>query len=129
MPKHAPLLLTLLVLSAYSCRSPVELPSPVHAVRLAGWYYLLVEDRPAGAPSARVLGAEHGRVLRRIECEGVIHVGNGRIDDPCGFQDGDSDILPAGIALHVVEDVPPAQWLGAVLDGRVLLFAVRFPPD
>jgi hypothetical protein len=61
--------------------------------------------------------------------KGVIHAGSGHIQDPCGFQDGDSDLLPAGTTLHPVGGVPGGQRLGAVLEGRLLIFAIQFPPD
>lgn len=128
MLKRIPILLALLALGACCCGAPTgPEPRPVHAVRLNQWFYLLVEDRPAeGGP---VLGAEFARVSRKIQCDGVIHTGNGHIQDPCGFQDGDSDLLPAGTTLHPVGDVPGGQRLGAVLKGRLLIFAIHFPPD
>ncbi|WP_420129744.1 hypothetical protein [Longimicrobium sp.] len=130
MLKRIPLLLALLALGACCCGVPTETaPQPVHAVRLGTWYYLLVEDRAADVPGGPVLGPEYARVIRRIECGGVIHTGNGQIEDPCGFQDGDSDVLPAGTTLHPVDAIPGGQRVGAVLDGRLLIFAIRFPPD
>lgn len=129
MLKRIPILLTLLALGACCCGVTDPAPQPVHAVRLGSWYYLQVEDRAAGAPGGPVLGAEYARVLRRIECSGVIHTGGGQIQDPCGFQDGDSDVLPAGTTLHPVDGIPGGQRVGAVLDGRLLIFAIRFPPD
>lgn len=98
-------------------------------MRLGGWYYLQVGDLGPVAPGGPVLGPEYARVLRRIECDGVIHSGDGQIEDPCGFQDGDSDVLPAGTPLHPVGDIPGGQRVGAVLDGRLPVFAIRFPPD
>lgn len=128
MLKRIPVLLALLALGACCCGLTESQPRPVHAVRLNQWFYLLVEDRPA-VESGPVLGPEYARVLRRIECHGVIHAGHGHIRDPCGFQDGDSDLLPAGTTLHPVGDVPAGQRLAAVLEGRLLIFAVHFPPD
>lgn len=128
--KRIPIFLALLTLGACCCGVPTETaPPPVHAVRLGPWYYLLAEDRTAGAPGGPVLGPEYARVLRRIECDGVIHTGNGAIEDPCGFQDGDSDLLPAGTTLHPVDGIPGGQRVGAVVDGRLLVFVIRFPPD
>lgn len=129
MLKRIPVLLVLLALGACCCGPPTGSdPQPVHAVRLNQLYYLLVEDRPAGE-GAPVLGPEYARVLRKIDCEGVIHTGNGHIQDPCGFQEGDSDLLPAGTTLHPVGDAPGGQRLGAALEGRLLIFAIHFPPD
>jgi hypothetical protein len=131
--KRIPILLALLALLALgACCCGVTdpgAPPPVHAVRLDSWYYLLAEDRAADAPGGPVLGPEYARVLRRVECDGVIHTGNGQIQDPCGLEDGDSDLLPAGTTLHPVDGIPGGQRVGAVLDGRVLIFAIRFPPD
>jgi hypothetical protein len=128
MLKRILVLLALLALGACCCGITESQPQPVHAVRPDQWFYLLVEDGPAveGGP---VLGVEYARVLRRIDCDGVIHTGNGHIQDPCGFQEGDSDLLPAGTTLHPVGDVPGGQRLGAVLEGRLLIFAIHFPPD
>lgn len=123
-----PVLLALLALGA-CCGVTSPEPQPVHAVRLGSWYYLQVQDRPANAPGGPVLGPEYARVARRIACDGVIHTGGGQIEDPCGLQDGDSDVLPAGTTLHPVDGIPGGQRVGAVLDGRLLVFAVHFPPD
>lgn len=128
MLKRIPIHLALLALGACCCGITESQPQPVHAVRLDEWFYLLVEDRPA-VESGTVLGPEYARVLRRIDCEGVIHAGNGRIQDPCGFQHGDSDLLPAGTTLHPVGGIPGGQRVGAVLEGRLLIFAIQFPPD
>jgi hypothetical protein len=128
--KRIPILLALLALGACCCGVPTSAePTPIHAVKLGSWYYLLVDDQPAVAPGAPVLGPEFARVLRRIQCDGVIHLGDGQIQDPCGFQEGDSDVLPAGTTLHPVDGIPGGQRVGAVLDGRLLIFAIRFPPD
>lgn len=130
MLKRIPILLALLALGACCCGVPTEAqPQPVHAVRLGAWYYLQVDDRPYTPQGRPVLGPEYARVLRRIDCAGVIHRGNGQIQDPCGFQDGDSDVLPAGTPLHPLDDIHGGQRVGAVLDGRLLIFAVHFPPD
>ncbi len=130
MLKRIPILLALLALGACCFGVPTTPePQPVHALRLVSWFYLLAEDRPAHAPGGPVLGPEYARVLRRIDCDGVLHTGNGHIQDPCGFQEGDSDLLPAGTTLHPVGDVPGGQRLGAVLEGRLLIFAIHFPPD
>ncbi|HEX6369601.1 MAG TPA: hypothetical protein VF006_11845 [Longimicrobium sp.] len=130
MPKRIPILLVLLALGACCC-GPVTAsePQPVHAVRLDPWFYLLVSDQPAPAQGGAVLGPEYARVLRRIDCDGVIHTGSGQIQDPCGFRHGDSDLLPAGTTLHPVDGIPGGQRLGAVVDGRLLIFAIAFPPD
>jgi hypothetical protein len=128
MLKRIPFLFALLALGACCCGITEPQPQPVHAVRLDPWFYLLVEDRSAVEGGA-VLGPEYARVLRRIDCEGVIHAGNGRIEDPCGFRHGDSDLLPAGTTLHPVDGVPGGQRLGAVLEGRLLIFVIRYPPD
>lgn len=129
MLKRIPILLALLLLGA-CCAPPTEPDArAVHALRLNGWYYLLMEDLPAGAQGGPVLGAEYARVARRIDCDGVVHTGNGQIQDTCGFQEGDSDLLAAGTTLHRVDGVPPQQRVGAVLDGRLLIFGVHFPPD
>jgi hypothetical protein len=128
--KRIPILLALLALGACCCGVPTETaPQPVHTVKLDGWYYLLVDDRPAGAPGAPVLGPEYARVLRQVDCDGVIHTGNGQIQDPCGLRDGDSSLLAAGTTLHPLDDIPGGQRVGTVLDGRLLIFAIRFPPD
>ncbi len=130
MLKRIPILLALLTLGACCCGVPTETtPQPVHAVRLGTWYYLLVEDRPANAQGGPVLGPEYARVLRRIDCQGVVHSGRGQVQDPCGFQDGDSDVLPVGTTLHPVDGISGGQRLGTVLDGRLLVFAIHFPPD
>lgn len=129
MLKRIPILLALLALGACCC-GPVtgSEPRPVHAVKLGGWYYLLLENRPAGE-GAPALGPEYARVLRKIGCEGVIHTGSGHIQDACGFQEGDSDLLPGGTTLHPVGDAPGGQRLGAVTDGRLLILGVYFPAD
>lgn len=130
MLKRIPILLALLALGACCCGVPTETTSQlVHAVRLGDWYYLQVDDRAAGAPGGPVLGPEYARVLRRIDCDGVIHTGNGVIDDPCGFQEGDSDLLPAGTTLHPMDGIPGGSRVAAVLNGRLLIFAIHFPPD
>jgi hypothetical protein len=118
--KRILVLAALLPLGACCCGVTTAEPRPVHAVRLGGWYYLLVEDRAANAQGAPVLGPEYARVLRRIECEGVIHTGGGQIQDPCGLQEGDSSLLTAGTTLHPVGDIDPGQRLGAVLDGAAI---------
>lgn len=130
MLKRIPILLALLALGACCCGPVSSEPQPVHAIKLGTWYYLQVDDRAAGVPGGPVLGAEFARVARRLEgCSGVIHKGNGQIEDPCGFQEGDSDLLPAGTTLHPLDDIPGGQRLGAVLGGRLLIFMIRFPPD
>lgn len=131
MLKRIPILLLLFALGACCCH-PVDSTSPtapMHAVRLGAWYYLLVDERPLDSPGTPALGPEYARVLRKIECEGVVHAGNGRIEDPCGFQHGDSDILPAGTTLHPLGDIDPGQRVGAVQNGSLLTFAIHFPPD
>jgi hypothetical protein len=128
--KRIPILLALVALGACCCGPLTGTePQPTHAVRLHEWYYLLVDDQPVPAQDGPVLGPEYARVARRIDCNGVFHTGNGHIDDPCGFQEGDSDLLPAGTTLHPVDGIPGGQRLGAVLDGRLLLFAIHYPPD
>jgi hypothetical protein len=130
MLKRILILLVSLALGACCCGVPTSsAPPPVHAIKLGAWFYLLVDDQPAMAQGAPVLGPEFARVLRRIPCDGVIHLGNGQIQDPCGFQEGDSDLLPAGTPLHPVGDISGGQRLAAVVDGRLLTFAIRFPPD
>lgn len=68
------------------------------------------------------------RVLRRIDREGGHPRGAGHIQDPCGFQDEDSDLLPAETPLHPVDGVPGRQGLGGVLKGRLLIFAMHVLP-
>lgn len=129
MLKRLPVLFALLSLGACCCGVPSEPEArPVHAVRLGTWYYLHIEDPPA-AVLGQPLGPEHARVLRQITCDGVIHRGSGQIDDPCGFQNGDSDVLPTGTTLHPVGDIPGGQRVGAMVDGRLMIFAIHFPPD
>ena len=130
MLKRIPILLLLFSLGACCC-GPVDSTGtgPVHAVRLGTWYYLLVDERPLDEPGRPVLGPEYARVLRKFDSGGVVHAGDGVIEDPCGFRDGDSDVLPAGTTLHPVGDIDPGQRVGAVQNGWLMIFAVRFPPD
>lgn len=109
---------------------PTEPGQRVHAVRLSGWYYLLVSDEPVPAQGGPVLGPEHARVSRLVPCgDGVIHYGNGRVEDPCALQPGESTLLPAGTTLHPRDNIPAGQRLAAVHGGRLLTFVVHFPPD
>ncbi len=129
MLKHVLLaVLALTSLGACCCGVPTETEERRHAVMVEGRYYLYFRDDvmpPQGGP---VLGAEHARVARQIPCAGIIMRDPG-IEDPCGFQDGDSSMLPAGTTLHPVDDVPAGQRLGAVWGGRLFLFNAFFPPD
>lgn len=120
--------LALLVLGACCCGPPTEPEQRRHAVRLEGRYYLLASDEAFVPAAGAALGAEHARVERMIDCDGVI-VRDAGIEDPCGFRDGDSDVLPAGTTLHPVDDVPAGQRLAAVRDGRLMIFHAHFPPD
>lgn len=130
MLKRIPAFLLLLALGACCCGVPTDTgPRPVHAIRLNQWFYLLIEDRPANTQGALVLGPEYARVARRIDCAGVVLRGNGHVQDPCGFQEGDSDLLPAGTTLHPVDNVPAEQRLAAIHEGRLLIFGVHYPPD
>ena len=116
-------------LGACCCGPPLEPEDPVHAVRLGGIYYLLARDQPVPEEGSFELGPEHARVLRQIPCAGVVRKRSGGLEDPCGFQDGDSDVLPAGTALHPLDEVPAAQRLAAVVDRRLLTFHAYYPPD
>lgn len=110
------------------CCGPVTVEQRRHAVRVEGVYYLLVHEAAMPAQGGPVLGAEHTRVARQITCDGIV-LREGIMDDPCGFQDGDSDVLAAGATLHPVDGAPAGQRLGAVQDGRFLLFHPYYPPD
>lgn len=122
---------TLFSLGACCCGPPPTEPGErVHAVRVSGWYYLLASDEPIPPQDRAVLGPEYARVSRLVPCgDGVIHYGNGRVEDPCGLQPGESTVLPAGTTLHPVDNIPAGQRLGAVHQGRLLIFVVYFPPD
>lgn len=120
--------LTMLSLGACCCGPPTASEERRHAVMLDGRYYLYFTDQPMPAQGGPVLGAEHARVARQIPCSGVI-MRNPEIEDPCGFQNGDSSLLAAGTTLHPVDDVPAGQRLGAVWGGRLFLFNAYFPPD
>jgi hypothetical protein len=127
--KHVVLaVLTMLSLGACCCGPPTASEERRHAVMLDGRYYLYFHDQPMPAQGGPVLGAEHARVARQIPCSGVI-MRNPGIEDPCGFQDGDSSLLAAGTTLHPVDDVPAGQRLGAMWGGRLYLFNLYFPPD
>lgn len=129
MMKHLVLaVLALFSLGACCCGVPTDTGERRHAVMVEGRYYLYFSDVPMPAQGGPVLGAEHARVARQISCAGIILRDQG-IEDPCGFQDGDSSMLPTGTTLHPVDDVPAKQRLGAVWDGRLFLFHAFFPPD
>jgi hypothetical protein len=130
--KHIPRIVFLLLLALAACGSPAA-PNPdaKHAVRVDGRYYLFFRDEALlPQDGGQLLGAEQTRVVRRVSgCAGVWVRTGGGVQDPCGLQDGESSLLPAGTALHEVPPFHPGLTLGAVLDGRYLVFNAYFPPD
>lgn len=120
--------LALLGLGACCCGGPVDAERRIHAVRLNGVYYLLVSEHPVDSTT---LGPEYARVLRKVECEGLIWRSASGLDDPCDLRDGDSSVLPAGTALYTMGtgNVPAHHRLAAVMDDRIHLFNLYFPPD
>ncbi|HEU0297820.1 MAG TPA: hypothetical protein VFR37_00155 [Longimicrobium sp.] len=128
MMKHVVAVLALLSLGACCCGVPTDAEERRHAVMVEGRYYLYFRDDALPAQGGPVLGAEHARVARQIPCAGII-IRDPGIEDPCGFQDGDSSLLAAGTTLHPVDGVPAGQRLGGVWGDRLFLFHAYYPPD
>lgn len=101
------------------------------AVKLNGIYFLLAGDEsitPGGDAGTR-LGVAHGTVLRRVPCDGVrVRRDGWGIQDPCGLQPGDSNVLAAGTTLYADPEVGPQRLL-AIHGDRLLTFNGVFPPD
>lgn len=123
--------LLLLSLGACCCGPLDSVSAPHDAVRMDGLYYLLYRDDPLDPQDGtQVLGPEQARVLRRVEgCAGVVVRAQDGIHDPCGLQDGDSNLLAAQTPLHSVSGFASGQALGTTHEGRFLVFTAYFPPD
>ena len=84
--------------------------------------FVVVDDRAYTAgeslAGAGAVGEKYAEVLRFVDCSGGLWLGDTTgPDDWCPLEDGDSNFLPEGTAIHRVESRSPAEALTAHHDG------------